>query len=143
VTLFSFLMHTLPAGKYYIGDPFLAVTESRWNEFLQHFSGEQEQLIEMEDHEIWITSTGSADISFMCKGNEYENVSGFYGVIPIELIGNSIDGLESYGLVAEFKRIFNVSTDGRSIDVGKYTFKPSVDDYDENDGDDEYEELSF
>jgi hypothetical protein len=75
--------------------------------------------------------------------SEKQSFFKFSAVIPAELLSETVDGeLEDLGLVAEFKRIFNVSTDGRVIDVGKYTIKPTVDDNDDFDEDD-YEELSF
>lgn len=136
-------MHTLPAGKYFIGDPFLVIPSELWDDFINQFEGEDEQLMEFQGHEVWVANTGLNDVNFTCQRNEYENVSGFYAVIPAELLSETVDGeLEDLGLVAEFKRIFNVSTDGRVIDVGKYTIKPTVDDFGDYDEDD-YEELSF
>lgn len=136
-------MHTLPAGKYFIGDPFLVIPQDIWDDFIDKFEGEEEQLMELKGHEIWMANTGLNDVGFTCQRNEYENVSGFYAVIPVELVEELHDGeLDDLGFVAEFKRIFNVSTDGRVIDVGKYTIKPTVDDYGDHE-DDDYEELSF
>ncbi len=136
-------MHTLPAGKYFIGDPFLVISESHWDAFIDQFEVDQEQVLELNGQEIWVASTGLSDVSFTCQKQEYENVSGYYAVIPVELLEDVEDDLENLGVVAEFKRIFTVSTDGRTIDAGKYTLKPTVDDIDDFDEDEGYEELNF
>lgn len=80
---------TMPAGKYYVGDPCYCVPTDRWMEWLEAAKYEDSPrflLAELDGHPILGVSTAYGDGVFPgTDGNSYPVDAGLIGLVPVEI----------------------------------------------------------
>jgi hypothetical protein len=106
---------TLPAGKYYIGDPCYVISNhSKWIEFIES-SGffEDSPEAHIGEDKFWAYETAYGDGSYWCsEGKELPVDSGLIGIVPLSVVEKyyrkNIDSVNDFGVVVEFNDEFNV-----------------------------------
>jgi len=126
---------TLPAGKYYVGDPCYVIDNAKWDDFLEAwyepFGGDGNKaaaaVFEFEGHSVFVTDTNTGDGIFEDQhGAVYPVDAGMIAAIPVALVKRKINR-DCPGWVADcinarttFGKRFEVGADkGRWIDNGK------------------------
>jgi len=103
---------TLPAGKYYIGDPcyvIRGVDYERWTKFCDvlHEVCDGGPIVEFEGIPMFADGTAHGDGTYLDnEDNEYGVDAGLIGAVPVELIDDE-DGIE-LGRIVTFSEPFEV-----------------------------------
>lgn len=84
---------TLPAGKYYIGDPCYVIDERLWSDFCNVTMRGDEDIamngciIDFQGHKCFVCATNSGDGTYTDQmQREYDVDSGLIGAIPMALV---------------------------------------------------------
>lgn len=89
-------MSTLPAGKYYIGDPCYTIDNDKWMELLELFrdAGERGGIFEFEGHPCaaFYTRWGDGQYQIQPTGDFLPVDAGMIGMIPAALVTDDYDG---------------------------------------------------
>lgn len=149
-------MYTLPAGKYFVGDPCYVFSnernnKDRWSELLNISDFFEKPYVEFEGHKLFATPTAWGDGGYYDQfGNEYSVDAGLIGAVPFALWDISEDEqkeLNRLGKVVEFNSEFGCcaydnnsgfnKNRNRFIVVGNYEIdtdpEPEDDYFDEED----------
>jgi hypothetical protein len=112
---------TLPAGKYYIGDPRRVISNRDvWIEFLDscgYFVASPEA--RNGEDKFWAYGTTIGSKTYHCsKGKEIHSDSGLIGIVPLSVVekyyqGN-IDNISDLGLIVEFGDTFDTIFDTKN-----------------------------
>jgi hypothetical protein len=81
---------SLPAGKYYLGDPCYVIADELWSKFcdaLDEADPLNGVIFKFEKHQVFVSCTNYGDgrRCFDNLGNEYGSIAGIIGLIPIAL----------------------------------------------------------
>lgn len=135
---------SLPAGKYFIGDPCYVIAEKKWSKFCDlMFDGSsdlrEEIKFEFENQPIVAMSTAYGDGTFYDNhGNSYGVDSGTLGLTPISLCEKrALKDMDRLGKIWEFEKPITVFYENGNFDIqsGIETFIQVI-----TDGSDEIEE---
>jgi hypothetical protein len=108
---------TLPAGKYYIGDPCYVISDrDAWIEFIEscgYFEASCEAYI--GEDKFWASETAYGDGGYWCsRGKELSVDSGLIGIVPFSVVEKyceNIEDLNDLGLAVEFNNEIGVTFD--------------------------------
>lgn len=102
--------HTLPPGRYYIGDPSYPFQDETWDRILDELNLFSAELLTWQGRDFWAGSTKWGDGTYTDQnGVEYAVDTGQIGIIPLEIIDDP-EGLE-HGTVIELKNSVHVEYD--------------------------------
>lgn len=122
---------TMPAGKYYVGDPCYAVPDSRWEEWLKaaNFEDEGRFLVaNIDGHAVLGIGTAYGDGTYEGNdGNSYPVDAGLLGLVPVSIAEPSFPDLP----LVEFTSDFECSYDDGVVTLGRITIDtdPEEEDY--------------
>jgi hypothetical protein len=133
---------TLPAGKYYIGDPCYVISDrDAWIEFIEscgYFEASCEAYI--GEDKFWAYGTAHGDGSYWCsEGKRLSVDSGLIGIVPIDVVEKygDIDYIKGLGIIVEFDDafdvVFDVEAEATHIFGNVHVFTNVDDDEDEYD----------
>lgn len=121
--------HTLPPGRYYIGDPCYVFSDKTWDELISKCDVQDGEIMSFGGADFWSHSTAWGNGMYK-DGNsvEYGVDSGLLGAVPIGLIDNPAG--ETDGLVIDAPDGLHVEYDSGTFWFGAIVIK--TDDYDED-----------
>ena len=131
---------TLPAGKYYIGDPCYVIDHEKWKEFLQPFweltDPGRGGVFDFDGYQCatFYTRYGDGAYKLEPSGGYLPVDAGCIGCIPLALM---VEGSEDGGAIVEFDRAFECYEDDGAIYYGDYVIRTGDDgrNYDADDDD--------
>jgi hypothetical protein len=104
---------TMPAGKYYLGDPCYSVPKDRWMEWLKAADYENAGCVliaDLEGRKVIGFGTAYGDGVYADQfGNTYGVDAGLIGLVPVEIAENPYGGREGCGRIVEFPEPFECS----------------------------------
>lgn len=110
---------TMPAGKYWVGDPCYAVPDHRWIEWLEAADYTEQNVLvaELDGRTILGIGTAYGDGTYPgSDGNEYPVDAGLIGLVPVEIADYS-DSKHPAGAIMQQVE-FDHDFDCRSFDDG-------------------------
>jgi hypothetical protein len=137
---------TMPAGKYWIGDPCYVFPhkgpmENKWDELLDKVDFSKTFYGELDDGKIkvWAASTAYGDGRYFgSNGKTFPVDAGLIGIVPLETVeylGKKDADLENCGLFIEFYEPFIVESRDGLFHIGSIV----IDTRDDDEYDEEYE----
>ena len=109
---------TLPAGKYYIGDPCYVIDDDKWSDFCDIlFKGNggsrNDEVTDFEGHPMFASGTAYGDGSYEgSDGVVYGVDAGLIGIVPVALIKKrGISEARRLGSIVTFKKPFEAYKD--------------------------------
>ena len=98
---------TMPAGRYWVGDPCYAVPNDRWMEWLEAADYQNEPrylLAELDGRPVLGISTAYGDGQYWGRSGEgpFPVDAGLIGLVPVELADDNVTGMH----LVEFDRPF-------------------------------------
>ena len=132
---------TLPAGKWWIGDPCYVFPhtgpmENKWDELLNEANFfEEVSYAELDDGKIkvWTASTAYGDGRYTgSDGSVFPVDAGLLGIVPqetVDYLGRTDNNLNRCGLFIEFDESFVAESDGGNFRFGH--IRIDTGDYDE------------
>ena len=105
---------TMPAGKYYIGDPCYVIADEDWGPLLEHaeyFSGTEGKAVDWMGDLLFSGSTAYGDGEYQDrKGNKYPVDAGMIGAVPWSHVDDE-DRATKCGLVVVFEDDWKCSSE--------------------------------
>lgn len=118
MNMISEITITLPAGKYYLGDPCYSVPKEKWMEWLEaaDYKNESHVLVaELEGRKVIGFCTAYGDGVYQDQfGRLYGVDAGLIGLVPVEVADNRYSG-ESSGRIIEFAEPFECSKSKKGV----------------------------
>jgi hypothetical protein len=114
---------TVPAGRYWVGDPCYSVPNDLWMDWLEAadytFPGREHVLAARINGQIAVgVATKYGDGSYMDEqGREYGVDAGLLGVVPVEVAENNYAN-DTAGRIIEFDREFECYYDDGTVNLG-------------------------
>ena len=144
------MMTTLPAGKYWIGDPCYVFPdeghmESKWDELLDVVEFFKTPYGELDNGKIkvWAASTAYGDGCYTANnGKTFRVDAGLLGIVPqetVDYLGRTDSDLDYSGLFIEFTEPFIVQHNAGVFNFGHIEIDTG-DDYDADEDDGLYDE---
>jgi hypothetical protein len=94
---------TVPAGQYFLGDPFYAVPKDKWYVLLSSCDSFAEPLGKFDTHEVVAFKTKHNDGMYNDQcGNEYMFDSGLIGLTPMSATDKLDATLRRVGIIVAF-----------------------------------------
>lgn len=146
---------TMPAGKYWIGDPcyifpHTGPLENKWDELLAEVDFFEVSYGELDDGKIkvWAASTAYGDGTYVgSNGKAFPVDAGLIGIAPqetVDYLGRSDNDLDYAGLFIEFKEPFVVKSRNGNFTFGHINIDTGDDyDSDEEDCESDYDDDDY
>lgn len=142
---------TLPAGKYYIGDPCYAVPNDGpksvlWGDICDEMfdgggmnSGPNQSVSNIPGVIFWADSTAYGDGVYFADGYEFSVDSGLLGIMPwstVEFFNRADFSATDSGAVIEFDEPFEIEFHGGRFEINHMVIETGYDEESYDEGDD-------
>ena len=127
-------MFTMPAGRYFVGDPCYMFDKS-WMKLLERNNFFETKKVEFCGQYLWGDHTAHGDGGFHDQDSvEYSVDAGLIGVVPMSLCEVKEETLKDCGNIVEFDEPFTVKCKDGFFNIGGIMINTDYDDYEDCDG---------
>lgn len=140
---------TLPAGKYWIGDPCYPFPNDgpksdEWDRVLEATDFFERPHCDLDEIQVWAGSTTYGDGTYLgTDGNSYPVDAGMLGIMPVstvDYLGNDKVWLSQCGKFMEFSTPFRVEVSNGGFMFGSLFIETGNEDGDADDYDNDFDD---
>ncbi len=132
---------TLPAGRYFVGDPCYAIPDEKWMDFLEAGTFAGNAMIAFKGGFAGCVNTEYGDGTYEGYGKytgPFPVDAGLLGAVSENLIEGDVEELKNLGMMVEFEAPFEIHREGTVVMVGHIAIETGFSSDEEEDAEDDW-----